>query len=316
MRLPAWSAKLLALALAWAACSRGATRAAPAPAVDAARSAREPSAASGPDGRAARRVPGRASVGPEEGWTNGTSARLRVRSVETPLHDGSFGADRVELQSLADKKVLASDDIEGRWQVLAYAPASRAFVIGGEFEVGAWLPLDAVSYVDEKTGALRQSRYSEKDWIALSAVAGPGGRYVVFVGQMAHVHVAGGFRLQALDTAKDALYDLGPAPAPPPQEVATGDGGRCDWGDPVDGVTPMDPGIVRFTDAHTLTVSYGADNCTTRAPKRRVQTWDLDRVVASQKMVWPRGIKLHPKEVHQPGELDLGPPDGSKDPHF
>ncbi|HXU02403.1 MAG TPA: hypothetical protein VN903_15670 [Polyangia bacterium] len=221
-------------------------------------------------------------------WTAGATARLRVVQTKPAAHDGSYGSARVELQALGDHRQILSKEIEGTWRVLAYAPAARAFVIGGQFETGAWLPLDAVSYLDEATGALRPARFTGT-WIAFAAVAGPNGRFVAFVGKWGpDADTAGRFRLQVLDAAADALYDVGPAPAPPPDSFwAEEHRRRCDWGDPVDGFVEMDAGIVRFTDDHTLRASYGADSCLKRGARRREQTWDLEKIVA-------RGRKLLP----------------------
>jgi len=222
-------------------------------------------------------------------WTAGATARLRVVQTKPAAHDGSYGSARVELQALGDRRQILSKEIEGTWRVLAYAPAAHAFVVGGQFEMGAWLPLDAVDYVDEATGAIRAARFAQGSWLAFAAVPGPNGRFVAFVGKWGrNADAAGRFRLQVLDVAADALYDVGPAPAPPPDSFyAEERRRRCDWGDPIDGVVALDEGIVRFVDDHTLRVSYGADSCLKRAARRREQSWDLEKIVG-------RGRKLLP----------------------
>jgi hypothetical protein len=267
---------------------------------------------------AAPAAPAVAASHDEDGWTDGATARLRLRRTSAPRHDGSYGAVHLELEALAGRRVIASRDLDGVWSVLAYSPAARAFVIGGEFEVGAWLPLDDISYVDEHTGELRRSRYDDGSWIALAAVAGPGGRYVVFVGQStpSRVPTAGGFRLQVLDPVADRLYDLGPAPAPPPAEDAQGSEGRCDWGDPVDGLTVLDPGILELPDAHTLRASDGADQCQARANKRRTRSWDLDRVVKSARPIAPGPPELPAKIPRRKHAVEGPPLDPAKEPHF
>jgi hypothetical protein len=220
----------------------------------------------------------------EAGWTAGATARLRVVQTKPAAHDGSYGSARVELQAVGDRRQILSKEIEGTWRVLAYAPAAHAFVLGGQFEIGAWLPLVAVSYVDEATGTIRPARFSES-WVAFAAIAGPNGRFVAFVGKSGkNADAAGRFRLQVLDVAADALFDVGPAPAPPPDSFyAEEHRRRCAWGDPIDGVVEMDAGIVRFIDAHTLRASYGADSCLKRAARRREQSWDLDKIVGGRK---------------------------------
>jgi hypothetical protein len=209
-------------------------------------------------------------------------------------HDGSYGAARLELQTLADHRMVVSQKLEGVWQVLTYVPSTRTFVIGGEFEAaGSWLPLDEIRYVDEATGTMRTSRYGSETWIAFAAVPGPDGRFIVFVGESRAdgAFEVGPFRLQVLDTTKDALYDLGRPPAPPPPseddafEYDPADG--WDWGTPVGGLVQMDPGIITFSDARTIRVSYGADTIKRRAGRRHQRSWDLERTVARGRMIPP-----------------------------
>ncbi|HXJ20286.1 MAG TPA: hypothetical protein VMT03_08635 [Polyangia bacterium] len=219
-----------------------------------------------------------------DGWVTGGTARLRIDVKESPRHDVSDGSVAMRLETLSDHRAIAAKTMEGTWRVLAYVPSAHMFVLGGQFEVGAWLPLNVISYVDEATGVARQARHSE-DWMALAAVPSPDGRFIVFVGALGEHY----FRLQVLDTVKDALYELGQPPAPPPEPhpVAEGSGREWDWGDPIDGVTEMDPGIVTFPDDHTLRVTYGRDTARGRAAKRTVRTWDLQQVVAKRRPVGP-----------------------------
>ena len=207
-------------------------------------------------------------------------------------HDGSYGAVRLELQTLADHRLVGSQKLGGVWQVLTYVPSTRTFVIGGEFETaGSWLPLDQIRYVDEATGAMRRSRYDGETWIAFAAVPGLDGRFIALVGESRPdgAFQDGRFRLQVLDTTKDALYDLGRPPAPPPlseDDASDSDhDGRWDWGTPVGGLVEMDPGIITFSDAHTLRVSYGADTIKRRAGRRRQRSWDLERTIAAGRMI-------------------------------
>ena len=233
----------------------------------------------------------------DDPWTKGTSGRLRIQAIEAPRHDGSFGAARLELQALADHRVLLSQQLDGEWQILAYVPSTRTFVIGGQFETGAWLPLDEIRYVDETVGAMRMSRYDGGTWIAFAAVPGPDGRFIVFVGESRpdRAFEGGRFRLQVLDTARDALCDLGRPPAPPPlseddaSEFEPDEG--WDWGAPVDGLVQMDPGIMTFSDPHTIRVSYGADTIKRRAGRRHQRSWDLERTVATGRMIPPQAAE-------------------------
>jgi len=232
-------------------------------------------AASAPDG---------SNDGSKDGWTVGQAARVRVDVKEKPRHDLSDGASVMRLEGLPDHRAIVTKTMEGTWRVLAYVPSAHLFVLGGQFEVGAWLPLNVISYLDEKTGALRPARHNE-DWMALAAVPSADGRFIAFVGARADEY----FRLELLDTVNDALYELGQPPAPPPdpQTVTKGEGHEWDWGDPIDGVTEMDPGIITFPDDHTLRVSFGHDTFRERAKRRTVRTWDLRQVVAKRRPVKP-----------------------------
>lgn len=240
---------------------------------------------------------GGARAQPDGGWVSGQAARLRVDVKERPRHDVSNGAAVMRLETLADHRAIVTRTMEGTWRVLAYVPSARMFVLGGQFEVGAWLPLNVISYVDEKTGAIRRARPSE-DWMALAAVPSPDGRFIAFVGARGDEY----FRLELLDTVNDALYELGQPPAPPPDPKTTvkGEGHEWDWGDPIDGVTEMDAGIVTFPDDHTLRVSFGRDTFRGRANHRTVRSWDLRQVVAKR-----RPVKV---TAQPPGPKDPTPP--------
>ncbi len=219
-----------------------------------------------------------------DGWVTGQTARVRVDVKERPRHDGSEGSVAVRLEALADHRAIVAKTMDGAWRVLAYVPSAQMFVMGGQFEVGAWLPLNVISYLDEKTGAVRQARHNE-DWMALAAVPSPDGRFIAFVGARADES----FRLQVLDTVNDALYQLGlpPAPPPDPNPMPRSSTGEWDWGDPIDGVTEMDPGVITFPDDHTLRVTYGRDTWRGRAPQRKARAWDLRQVVAKQRPLKP-----------------------------
>jgi hypothetical protein len=220
----------------------------------------------------------------DDGWVKGATARLKIEVKERPRHDVTDGSVALRLEALADHKAIAAKTMEGTWRALAYVPAAHLFVLGGQFEVGAWLPLNNISYLDEATGALRPARHNE-DWLALAAVPSPDGRFIAFVGALGDHY----FRLEVLDTVNDGLYELGQPPAPPPDAhpVAKTSSGEWDWGDPIDTVTEMDPGIITFPDDHTLRVSYGRDTPAGRAPKRTAKSWDLRQVIAKRRPVAP-----------------------------
>jgi hypothetical protein len=225
-----------------------------------------------------------AAGAPQDGWVNGQTARLRVVAKEMPRHDGSYGSAEIRLETLADHRVVSAKTREGTWTVICYVPAARAFVLGGQFEMGAWLPLDVIEYVDEATGALRESRYGGGSWMAFAAVPSPDGRFIAFVAARRNVDP---FRLEVLDVARDALFELGPAPRPPPEPSYEPEAGHWGWADPVDGLVDMDPGILTFPDDHTLRATYGADTYRRRAAHRSVRSWDLADVVSKRRPLKP-----------------------------
>jgi hypothetical protein len=210
-----------------------------------------------------------------EPWQEGRVSRLRAHAQRAPQHDADLGATRIELEALAPGAAPARIwDKAGVWRPLAYVEATGTHLLAGLFERGAWLPIDVLVYVDEQTGAWRDSHVQRTRWMAMAAVAGPGGRYVAFI---ADAGGDAGFELQVLDTREDVLVRAGDAPSPPPA-------GRCEpeaeeffgWGTPpADGYVDLDPGILVFADEQTLVVSYGVDRCAQRATQRRERRWDL-----------------------------------------
>ncbi|MBN1771906.1 MAG: hypothetical protein JXB32_11625 [Deltaproteobacteria bacterium] len=166
-------------------------------------------------------------------------------------------------------------DLEGRWTVLGYSPARHAYVLGGQFQKGACLPLDDLRYLEERTGALLPSRLNSRRWIAFAAVPSPTLRYVALI---ARVDGQPQFRLHVFDVDNDEIAEAGPAPAPPPTDFKC-DPPRTHWWDlDVDGWVEMDAGIIVFSaDERRLTASYGDDSCAARSAQRTIREWDLER---------------------------------------
>ncbi|MBI5489415.1 MAG: hypothetical protein HY905_18930 [Deltaproteobacteria bacterium] len=220
--------------------------------------------------------PGRAIAYSPSPWLEGSVSRLRSGLVEAPQHDGSFGKTRFELEATdGSDRPPWRRDLEGQWTVLGYSPVRHAYVLGGQFEKGAWLPLDDLRYLKERTGSLLPSRLSGREWIALAAIPSPTLRYVALI---ARVDGQPQFRLHVLDLEKDEIAEVGPAPAPPPTDF------KCDpppqphqWGDEVDGLVEMDAGIIVFSaDERRLTASYGDDTCAARSAQRTTREWNLE----------------------------------------
>jgi len=202
-----------------------------------------------------------------------------MRPVRSPRHDTDYGATVIEFEPHTPGPHQLIEK-EGLWQVISYVEAANAYLIGGLYEQGAWLPLDALVYVDDASGAWRNSQVDGSRWMAMAAVAAPGGRYVAFIADPR----GDGFELEVLDALNDKLVRAGTAPSPPPfareEWGSCSHGGRFQWGDPVDGFVEMDPNIMTFPDEQTLVVSYGKDSCRHRSLKRRLQRWVLPELVA------------------------------------
>ena len=205
----------------------------------------------------------------------GRVSRLETRALRAPRHAGDPGATRIELEAIAPGS--ATDHVwekAGVWRRLAYVEDTGVYLLAGLFERGAWLPIDVLGYVDERTGAWRDSHVQGTRWMAMAAVAGPRGRYVGFV---ADAGGDAGFELEVLDTRDDVLVRAGEAPSPPPAgSCEPGEEEFFGWGTPpADGYVDLDPGILVFADERTLVATYGRDRCAGRAAKRREQRWDL-----------------------------------------
>jgi hypothetical protein len=212
-------------------------------------------------------------------------SRLCVTMARAARHDSDFGATSVWFESRSPGGPRKDFKLEGTWQVIAYAETAGAFLLGGKFGRGAWLPLVALTYVDERTGDQRRSRFSHTDWMAMAAVPSPRGRFVALVGRIDDDQQ---FELQVLDTSVDLAVTAGRAPAPPPDDFYCSEHVRLYWGDTVDGLVTMDAGIIAFPAEGTLAVSYGADTCRKRAKRRRTKLVDLAQLFARGPALVPR----------------------------
>jgi len=200
---------------------------------------------------------------------------LRVVATRAPRHDADYGAAGIELRSRDGRKLREPIPEEGVWRCLGYAPGIHSYVLGGILEVGAWLPLDRVVYLNERTFAIKESTMSSAGLTAMASVVGPGTRFIAFVAS----HADADFKLYALETATDRWKILGAPPAPPPLKDPALDSGDGEAGWARDeGTIDVDPGIIVFRSDHVLRVSYGDDTKTARSPKRTVKEWDLQKL--------------------------------------
>ena len=218
--------------------------------------------------------PGQADDEPAGKIIRGSATILTIRVTELPVHDKSYGKSRLEISG-GGNTPQRTHEIEGVWHSAGFQTATKVFVLFGEFEMGAWLPITSIAYIDEKTGSLRYSKAAPDDWYAFSAIPSNDTRYIVF---------AGGKQLWVLQTESDVMKGAGRTPQPPPQTddfctSAIKDSDRAKewtWGDTcADGSLKMDAGIITFPARDTLKVSYGNDTFQKRSPKRSVRLIDL-----------------------------------------
>ncbi len=211
-------------------------------------------------------------------WTAGDGTRAGVVVIERPRYEKSAGTTRVVLETSAATR---QHDLDGQWSILGYAPALHAYLLGGEFERGAWLPLDDLQYLDERTGDLRPSKWNATDWLAFAAVPSPTLRYLALVGQ---ADGEGPIQVYVLDVASEQLAAVGKPPAPPPTTFQCDEPRAHVWGDEADGLVEMDPDVIVFsTDEQRITLRYGKDTCAARAPKRT----ELERKLAALRFTAP-----------------------------
>lgn len=202
----------------------------------------------------------------------GTRSTLHITSTKTPSVpklDQSIGRTKITLRSEPQGDVLLTEELEGNWFCFGFNTTSRAYIIGGIRQVGAWLPLASILYVNEDDRSVKRSSFVRRDHIALSATASPSVRYIVFIDPEG---------LSVLDTKRDTIKKLGKAPLPPPSEFAADscEGQDFEWGGcGNDGYVELDAGILRFLSDNELEVSYGKDGPKTRAKKRWVKRYKL-----------------------------------------
>ncbi len=208
----------------------------------------------------------------------GTRTRLSINQINAPFlprHSQTPGQTRFVLRSEPDGKELLAKVYEGNWFCIAFNMNTKSYVVGGILERGAWLPLLSILYLREDRISFQASVFDRLGYLAMTVIASPGGRYIVFIGGQ---NTTG--TLYVLDTERDIVRKLGPAPAPPPPNALARDTckgepfkwGTC-WGD---GYVEMDSGIVRFKSENVLEVGYGDDSPDGRAKIRRVRRFKLD----------------------------------------
>jgi hypothetical protein len=218
----------------------------------------------------------------------GKTVVLQTKVIEQLEYDGSPGKTRINGSPLLGTKQTKSFELEGIWHCLGYVTSRKSFLLVGQFQEGAWVPLTKIKYLSEDDFKITDSKYkynypkNQKQpagWEALAVVPGENLRYVAFVGNLDW----GKTQLMVLDTEKDLIKILGDPPAPPPitdsalkKEAQKQVQGKWGWDSLlVGGYTQMDKGIITFKDG-VIYASYGKDTVLKRAKKRTVKSWKLN----------------------------------------
>lgn len=206
----------------------------------------------------------------------GTRTNLQITRINVPSfirHGQNIGQTKLVLSSEPGGEELLSEVHEGNWFCIAFNKDTGTYIVGGIFERGAWLPLGSIKYLREEGSSFDPSAFDRLGYLAMTVIASPGARYIVFIGGQKTTGT-----LYVLDSERDVVKELGPAPAPPTNVLTRGicksepyEWGTC-WGD---GYVEMDTGIIRFKSEHVLEVSYGDDKPLARAKKRWIRRFKL-----------------------------------------
>lgn len=215
------------------------------------------------------------SIGYSAECPKGTRTHLQHQLVNAPnfiRHDQSIGQTQFILYSDANNAELLNKTLEGQWFCLGFNQATKTYLLGGVFQIGAWLPLGSIQYLREEKNSLEPSAFKRLGYLANAAVVSPKGRYIAFIGGKQSTG-----DLYLLDTQTDTIKRLGAAPAPPPlANDAFSSDEPFEWGTGwADGYLEMEANIVYFTAENILQVSYGKDTSYVRAKKRQIRTFKL-----------------------------------------
>ncbi len=200
----------------------------------------------------------------------GTQTQLHYQLINAPIVnrlDESIGQTQFELND-TNGTTLLSETVEGRWFCMGFNNKTKTYLIGGIFQIGAWLPLASIQYLDEAKKSFEPSVFDRLAYIANAAVVSPKGRYIAFIGGQ---QTTG--KLYVLDTQTDTIKSLGAAPAPPPlANDAFVSEESFEWGTGwADTYVEMEANILYFKSETVLQVSYGKDTPHARAKKRQIR---------------------------------------------
>jgi hypothetical protein len=206
----------------------------------------------------------------QAGTGNGKSTYLEIKIQSRPEYDKSAGESMITLFSSKDSTKLKEYKLDGIWHYIAYSQQEKKYIIGGLFQVGAWLPMCEIRYIEESTYAMKPSSLNKTDWFSFIAEPDKSGKYIAFIGKYDEKYMV----LYVLNTVTDRIQITGKPPLPPPADSSYYSDEmlkeQWNWGNEYsDGFTEMDKGIIVFDKYDKLKVSFGKDNALSRSSKRK-----------------------------------------------
>ena len=206
----------------------------------------------------------------------GASTYLEIKILSYPKYDKSPGETLLKLHFSKDSSVLKEYKLEGIWHSIGYNLHEKKYIVGGLFQVGAWLPMCEIRYLDETSYEMKSSRINKTDWFSFIAVPDELGKYMALIGKYDEKYMV----LYVLNTITDRVQILGKPPQPPPVDSSFINDDMLketwQWGNSyADGFTEMDDGIIVFENNDRLRVSFGKDSPLRRAVKRKNVVYKL-----------------------------------------
>lgn len=206
----------------------------------------------------------------------GYSTYLEFKTLSLPKHDKSAGETMLTIHSQKDSTILKEIKLDGIWHCIGFNPEMKRYVLGGLFQVGGWLPLCDVRYLNETGLDLKPSHINKTEWFSFISEPDDSTKYIAFIGKYDEKYNV----LYILNTITDRVQVLGKPPQPPPIDSSYISNDLLDevwqWGSSyADGFTPMDDGIIVFEKNDKLLVSFGKDTPQKRAAKRKNITYKL-----------------------------------------
>ncbi|MCL5992502.1 MAG: hypothetical protein M1419_10455 [Bacteroidetes bacterium] len=207
---------------------------------------------------------------------NGVSTYLEIKILSYPKYDKSPGETLLTLHSVKDSSILKEHKLEGNWHCIGYNIQDKKYILGGMFQVGAWLPMCEIRYLDEDNYELKPSRINNTDWFSFISVPDESGKYLALIGKYDEKYMV----MYVLNTVTDRVQVLGKPPQPPPVDSSFINDDMLkeswQWGCAyADGFTEMDNGIIVFEKNDKLRVSIGKDSPLRRAVKRKNVVYKL-----------------------------------------